>query len=295
LKSKHEIRRVGLVANPDKPAGAPLIRRAAELAHAAGREFIAEARAAQMADLAGSRCKGVKELAAQTDLILVLGGDGTMLGVSRLLAGANVPILGINIGGLGFLTEVSLTQMEEALASIWRGEYDIDERTLIRAQGSASGNVFDQLALNDFVISRGTASRLIELEVVVDGETLTHYRADGLIICTPTGSTAYSLAAGGAVLSPNTQALTITPVCPHTLSNRSVIVAMDSVIEVKNLSERLEVFLSADGQVQLPLTLDDVVTIQRAQETIRLVRLPGSSFFKTLRNKLNWSGSSLKG
>jgi NAD+ kinase len=295
LKSKHEIRRVGLVANPDKPAGAPLVRRVAELTHAAGREFIAEARAAQMADLPGARCKGVKELAAHADLIIVLGGDGTMLGVSRLLAGANVPILGINIGGLGFLTAASVAEMEEALASLWRGEYEIDERTLIRAQGSASGNIFDQLALNDFVISRGSASRLIELEVVVDGETLTQYRADGLIVCTPTGSTAYSLAAGGAVLSPNAQALTITPVCPHTLSNRSVIVAMDSVIEVKNLSERLEVFLSADGQVQLPLTLGDVVQIQRAQETIRLVRLPGSSFFKTLRTKLNWSGSSLKG
>lgn len=286
---------MGLVANPDKPAAAPLVRQAMELAQAAGREFIAEARAAQMADLPAPRCKGVKELAAQTDLIIVLGGDGTMLGVSRLLAGADVPILGINIGGLGFLTAVSVTEMEAALGSLWSGEYEIDERTLIRAQGSASGNAFDQLALNDFVMSRGTASRLIELEVVVDGETLTHYRADGLIVCTPTGSTAYSLAAGGAVLSPNAQALTITPVCPHTLSNRSVIVSMDSVIEVKNLSERLEVFLTADGQVQLPLALGDVVRIERAREAIRLVRLPGSSFFKTLRNKLNWSGSSVKG
>jgi NAD+ kinase len=288
-----EIRRVGLVANPDKPEAAPLLRRAAELTAAAGREFIAESRAAQLADLSVQRCKGVRELAAQTDLIIVLGGDGTMLGVGRTLAGMNVPILGINVGGLGFLTAASAVQMEDALASVWRSEYEIDERALIRAEGSASGNAFDQLALNDFVISRGAASRLIELEVLVDGEALTHYRADGLVVCTPTGSTAYSLAAGGAVVSPNAEALTITPVCPHTLSNRSVIVNMESIIEVKNLSERLEVFLSADGQVQLPLATGDVVRIRRAGETIRLVRLRGSSFFKTLRNKLNWSGSSL--
>ncbi len=284
---------MGLVANPDKPAAAPLVRRVLELTRAAGREFIAEARAAQMADLSVPRCKGVRELATQCDLILVLGGDGTMLGVARSLAGAEVPILGINIGGLGFLTAASAGQLEDALASLWRNEYEIDIRNLIRAQGTASENAFDQLALNDFVISRGAASRLIELEVSVDSEPLTHYRADGLIVCTPTGSTAYSLAAGGAVVSPNAQALTITPVCPHTLSNRSVIVAMESLIEVKNLSERLEVFLSADGQVQLPLATGDIVRIQRAEQTIRLVRLPGSSFFKTLRNKLNWSGSSL--
>ena len=288
-----EIRRVGLVANPDKPEAGPLLRRAVELTTASGREFIAEARAAQMADLSVQRCKGVRELAAQCDLIIVLGGDGTMLGVGRTLAGMNVPLLGINIGGLGFLTAASAAQMEEALAAIWRSEFDFDERALIRAEGSASDNPFDQLALNDFVISRGAASRLITLEVLVDGEALTRYRADGLVVCTPTGSTAYSLAAGGAVVSPNAQALTITPVCPHTLSNRSVIVNMESIIEVKNLSERLEVFLSADGQVQLPLATGDVVRIRRAGETIRLVRLRDSSFFKTLRNKLNWSGSSL--
>jgi NAD+ kinase len=293
LKSKDDIRRVGLVANPDKPAAAALLRRAAELTAAAGRELFVETRAAQMADLAAPCCKGVRELAQQTDLIIVLGGDGTMLGAARDLAGSGSRVLGINIGGLGFLTAAAGPQMDEALDLIFRGEYEIDARDLIHAEGSASGHAIDQLALNDFVISRGADARLIELEVKVDGETLTRYRADGLVVCTPTGSTAYSLAAGGAVVSPNAQALTITPVCPHTLSNRSVIVNMDSIIEVTNLSERLEVFLSADGQVQLPLGANDVVRIRRAQEKIRLVRLPGSSFFNTLRQKLNWSGSSI--
>ena len=284
---------MGLVANPDKPAAVPLMRRAIELTRAAGREFISEARCAQMVDANVPRCKGLRELAAQTDVIVVLGGDGTMLGVGRSLAGAEVPILGINVGGLGFLTAASAVQLEEALSALWRNEFEIDTRSLLRAQGTASGNPYDQLALNDFLISRGAASRLIELEVSVDAEPLTRYRADGLIVCTPTGSTAYSLAAGGAVVSPNAQALTITPVCPHTLSNRSVIVAMDSLIEVKNLSDRLEVILSADGQVQMQLAAGETVRIRTAEEKIRLVRLPGSSFFKTLRNKLNWSGSSI--
>jgi NAD+ kinase len=293
LKLKDDIRRVGLVANPDKPAAVPLLRRAAELTAAAGRELFVENRAAAMADISAPCCKGVRELAHQTDLIIVLGGDGTMLGAARDLAGAGTRVLGINIGGLGFLTAAPGAQMDEALDLVFRNEYEIDVRDLIHAEGTASGHRINQLALNDFVISRGADARLIDLDVKVDGETLTRYRADGLVVCTPTGSTAYSLAAGGAVVSPNAQALTITPVCPHTLSNRSVIVNMDSIIEVTNLSERLEVFLSADGQVQLPLTTGEVVRIRRADEKIRLVRLPGSSFFNTLRKKLNWSGSSI--
>lgn len=284
---------MGLVANPNKPAGVALLRRAAELTLASGREVLAEASSAQMADLSVACCKGVRELAQQTDLIIVLGGDGTMLGAARDLAGSGARLLGVNIGGLGFLTAAPAAQMEDALNLLWRNEYEIDVRDLIHAAGTANGQQIDQLALNDFVISRGSASRLIELQVQVDGEPLTRYRCDGLVVCTPTGSTAYSLAAGGAVVSPNAQALTITPVCPHTLSNRSVIVNMDSIIEVKSLSERLEVFLSADGQVQLPLATGDTVQIRRSPRQIRLVRLPGSSFFNTLRQKLNWSGSSI--
>ena len=284
---------MGLVANPEKSAAAPLLKRAAELTLASGRELFVENRAATMAELSAPCCKGVRELARQTDLIIVLGGDGTMLGAARDLAGSGSRVLGINVGGLGFLTAAPAAQLDEALDLVFRNEYEIDVRDLIHADGTASGHRIDQLALNDFVISRGADARLIDLDVKVDGETLTRYRADGLVVCTPTGSTAYSLAAGGAVVSPNAQALTITPVCPHTLSNRSVIVNMDSVIEVANLSERLEVFLSADGQVQLPLTTNDIVRIRRADEKIRLVRLPGSSFFNTLRKKLNWSGSSI--
>ena len=152
-----------------------------------------------------------------------------------------------------------------------------------------------QVALNDFVVSRGATSRLIELEVLVNGEALTDYRADGLIISSPTGSTAYSLAAGGAIVSPSAPVLTITPICPHTLSNRSVIVSSESVIEVKVRSQKLEIFLTADGQVQLPLFSGDQICMRKSSKSVRLVRLPNSSFFQTLRQKLHWSGSSVTG
>lgn len=292
MKPRNDIRRIGLVANTDKPAAVPLLLQIAAAARASGREVFAEATTGAMAGFNATSVESVRELARQTDIVLVLGGDGTMLGAARQLAGTMTPILGINIGGLGFLTGASASELDKALEALWTLQFEIDTRDLIRATGHASGEPIDQLALNDFVISRGASSRLIELEVRVDDEILTRYRCDGLIVCTPTGSTAYSLAAGGAVVTPNAQALTITPVCPHTLSNRSVILSMDSTVEVKALSEKLEIFLNADGQVQLPLTTGDTIRIERSPASVRLVRLPGDSFFGTLRRKLNWSGSS---
>jgi NAD+ kinase len=203
------------------------------------------------------------------------------------------PILGINIGSLGFLTAIQCARVKEELPKIWRGEYEIEERSLIECHGKIDGNNIRQFALNDFVVSRGATSRLIELEVSINGEHLTNYRADGLILSSPTGSTAYSLAAGGAVVSPTADVLTLTPICPHTLSNRSVIVSLNSIVDVKVVSKKLEIFLTADGQVQLPLSAGDVIQVRKSGKNIRLVRLDDSSFFKTLRQKLNWSGSSL--
>jgi len=164
---------------------------------------------------------------------------------------------------------------------------------LIETSARSGSGMISQVALNDFVLSRGAASRLIELNVTVDGEILTRYRCDGLIVSSPTGSTAYSLAAGGAVVSPAAEVFAITPICPHTLSNRSVIVGLQSKIEVTVLSRKLEVFLTADGQEQTPLAFGDVVQIYRSRKSVRLVRLLGRSFFETLRKKLNWSGSNV--
>jgi len=213
------------------------------------------------------------------------------LRVAREVAGSRTPILGVKVGGMGFLTAVQSHQLAPALKQIWAGEYLLESRPLIQANGRAQGKKIAEQALNDFVVSRGATSRLIELAVTIDAEELTRYRCDGLIVSSPTGSTAYSLAAGGAVVSPDSEVLTITPICPHTLSNRSVIVPMDSTVQVTVLSERVDMMLTADGQVQMPMSTGDFIQIRKSRFAVRLLRLHGSTFFKTLRQKLHWSGS----
>ena len=248
------------------------------------------------AALAGLRvpvCSDTAALADQVQLLMVFGGDGTMLRVARELAGSGTPVIGINVGSLGFLTDVQAHQLPLALRQIWAGETILESRSLIEASARDGGRTIAEIALNDFVISRGAAPRLIDLEVSVDGETLTRYRCDGVIVCTPTGSTAYSLSAGGAVVCPTADVFTLTPICPHTLSNRSVIVGLDSTVRVRVLSERMDTFLTSDGQKIIPLSTNDVVAIKRSRHSIRLLHLAGSSFFETLRRKLNWSGSNV--
>ncbi len=284
---------MGVVANPDKPATRAVIRRAVRLIHAAGREALAEQATAEFAGLNLTAAPDIPTLARQCDLLLVLGGDGTMLRVARDSAGSRTPIFGVNLGTLGFLTTCAVGRLKAALEQLWTGQCTVEARSLIEAAqfGDATGAA--ELALNDFVISRGAVPRLIELEVKVDGELLTSYRGDGLIISSPTGSTAYSLAAGGAVVDPQAEVFALTPICPHTLSNRSVIVSLGSVIEVRLLSQRVETFLAADGQMRTRLQVGDTMRCQRSQHVARLVRLPGASFFDTLRQKLNWSGSTV--
>lgn len=287
------IRRVGLVVNADKPAALTLARRAARLLRARRCAVLTDAATARAARLRLPVCATDAEMAARTDLLLVLGGDGTMLRVARDTAGHATPILGINLGTLGFLTAASAGQLPEVLRALQTGGCEVESRSLIEARGALAAGPMAVRALNDLVISRGGTPRLIELEVRVNGELLTRYRGDGLIVSSPTGSTAYSLAAGGAVVSPQAEVFALTPICPHTLSNRSVIVRLDARLEVRLLSRRVETFLAADGQASARLEAGDVVTFRRSRHAAHLVRLAGSSFFDTLRQKLNWSGSSV--
>ena len=235
----------------------------------------------------------VATLAKKVDLLLVCGGDGTMLRVVREIEGATTPIIGINIGRLGFLTAVPSQQLRHALACIWAGNFYIESRPIIEASGAARGEKVYQPALNDIVISRGAIPRMVEVEVAVNDEIVTRYRCDGLIVSSPTGSTAYSLSAGGAIISPEAHVFAITPICPHTLTNRSVIVGLDSKISVKVLSEKVETTVSADGQVQIELAAGDVINIRRSRRSVRLLHLAGSSFFDTVRRKLHWTGSNV--
>ena len=292
-KTAEQIQRVGLLANPDKKSSRPLVRKAASLIRATGRTVSADAATAKLAGLTLPVFPDAASLAREVDLLIIFGGDGTMLRVAREIAGSKTLLIGINVGSLGFLTDVTAEQLPLALKQIWAGETVLETRPLIEATGRDGASRIAESALNDFVISRGAAPRLIELEVSVDGEVLTNYRCDGVIICSPTGSTAYSLSAGGAVVSPNAEVFTLTPICPHTLSNRSVIISLRSTVRVRVLSPRVETILTADGQKMIPLSFGDVVTIRRSRQGIRLLHLAGSSFFETLRRKLHWSGSNV--
>ncbi len=290
-KTLKKIERVGLVANVDKLLCRATVRRAAELISRSGRRFLCESATADFTHLHTNAGRSLAQLAKECDLIMVFGGDGTMLRASRCLAGSPTPILGINVGQLGFLTAVPSGRLQPSFEKVWNGEYSVESRPLIEAVMPGPGKPAVQPALNDIVISRGAASRMIELDVSVDGVELTRYRCDGLIISSPSGSTAYSLAAGGAIVSPDANVFTLTPICPHTLSNRSVIVSLDSVVRVTVASHKPETILAADGAVEMSLHALDTVTIRRSRHQIRLVHLNGDSFFQTLRHKLNWTGS----
>ncbi len=204
-----------------------------------------------------------------------------------------LPILGINIGSLGFLTAVPSAELGPALQQVWRGEFSYERRVLLQAEGDTSTGPIHCRALNDIVIGRSISLRLIELEVAVNGDVLTRYRCDGLIVCSPTGSTAYSLAAGGAVIYPTAEVLELTPICPHTLSNRSLILPLSALITIKVISPEPETLLSADGQVVSELAAGDTITVRRSRSTVRLMHLAGSSFGQTLRRKLHWRGTPL--
>ena len=287
------IRRIGLIGNSEKLSAATAVKRAARLIAAAGRVIYSDSATARLAHLKAVVCADAATLARQVDLLVVFGGDGTMLRVAREIAGSRTPVLGVNVGGLGFLTAVPSAHLSQALRCIWNGEFKFESRVLLQATGGCKGKKVSLTALNDIVVGRGIASRLIELDVSVDGDPLTRYRGDGLIVSSPTGSTAYSLAAGGAVVFPTAEVFALTPICPHTLSNRSLILPLTATIEVKVASPRPATILSVDGQVVSELAPGDKITMKRARRTVRLMHLAGSSFCETLRCKLHWRGASL--
>lgn len=282
-----------MIGNSEKVSRSSLISQAARLIARAGREVFSDEITAQMARLKSPTVPDAAALTGMVDLLLVFGGDGTMLRVATETAGSPTPILGVNVGGLGFLTGVSAEEMPRAMEQVWAGKFTLESRPLIEASGLCNGQPVHRCALNDFVISRGISSRLITLEVSVEGEVLTRYRCDGLIVSSPTGSTAYSLSAGGAIVHPDAEVFEITPICPHTLSNRPVIVSLNSAIGVRVVSPKPETMLSADGQGVSEMSPGEIVTIRRSQKSVRLLRLQGSSFFETLRNKLHWSGANV--
>jgi NAD+ kinase len=233
------------------------------------------------------------ELPRHVDLIVVLGGDGTLLGTAGRIAKADsdIPILGVNFGSLGFLTEVTLPEIFASLESAVNGTAQIEERMMLHVTVDAGGRrLADRIVLNDVVVTQGALSRIIELSVSVDGESMMRVKADGLIIASPTGTTAYNLSAGGPIVHPQVDGLTITPIAPHTLTNRPVVVAGSSEIRIQPLmhAEQSEVFATFDGQALMPLKSDHIVAVRRAEKRLRLIRASSRGYFQVLREKLKW-------
>ena len=292
-KVVEHIKRVGLVGNAAKSSCASAVRHAAKLIRATGRKVLCDEATAQLASLNLPTLPDVVALTKQVDLVLVFGGDGTMLRVAREIAGSRTPILGINIGGLGFLTAVSSAELEKALALIWRREFKFESRLLLEGEAVCGKRRVKTTALNDLVISRGATSRLIDLDVAVDGEPLSRYRCDGLILSSPTGSTAYSLAAGGALVHPMAKVMALTPISPHTLSNRSLILPITARVEIRVVNPHPATVLSVDGDLLCELDRGDTISIRQSRRTVRLMHLAGSSFYEALRRKLHWRGTNL--
>jgi NAD+ kinase len=283
---------IGLIAHSEKEeAHAAVCGMIAELTRR-NIEFALEKETATLAGLESTLDE--RSLARKSELLVVMGGDGTILRVVHEL-GANIrPILGVNIGSLGFLTCAGLSEIPRAVESIVRKDFILSPRNLLTAQITASAGRRERFhGLNDVVISRGERSQLVKIQVQIDGAELTHYNADGLIIATPTGSTAYSLAAGGPILMPDSGAFVITPICPHVLTNRSTVVSDRSIIEVRLFVPEQKVFVSVDGRSSRAMRVGDVLRVAKSNRKLPLVMLPERSFPEVLRQKLKWSGSNV--
>jgi NAD+ kinase len=229
------------------------------------------------------------EAASTADLAVVVGGDGTLLAAARLLADRQVPIVAINYGGLGFLTEVTREEMYAALDSVLSGRFVTEERMTMDVHLSRDGKPLAAYrALNDVVINKGTIARMIELETRVDGLYVSRFRADGLIVSTPTGSTAYNISAGGPIIFPTMSAMVVTPICSHTLTNRPIVLPESVKIDIDLRSAQAGVYVTVDGQVGVELQMDDHLTVEKSAVAVKLVAPADKNYFDVLRGKLKW-------
>jgi len=282
------VTRFGIVTKPGAAKAQGVVERLLDWLAARGHAAVLEKETAGLVPAATVPSVGKAELPAQADLIVVLGGDGTLLSMARAVGDLGVPLLGVNLGELGFLTATTLDEMFPALEAWLAGRMAIDERMMLSARVLRDGQAIGEYAaLNDVVITKSAMSRIVNLSVSVEGQYATAYRADGLIISTPTGSTAYSLSAGGPILFPAMDAIVLTPICSHTLTNRPIVLPAGQRVEVTLLTDQ-EVMVTVDGQVGLNLREGDTVEVRQATARIRLVRFPQQGFFSVLRTKLKW-------
>jgi len=279
--------KIGVVANLTKPAAPSVLARLAAGARQHGLQLLADEATAAL--LPGAMVIPAERLAERSDLMMALGGDGTMLHTVRLLNGRDIPVVGVNLGSLGFMTSIVEGELERSLSAIVNGDFTISRRTLLAGRGAGGA----WRALNDVVIGWGQSSRVVTLGLRVDGVDVVSYVCDGLIVSTPTGSTGHSLSAGGPIVHPEAPVWVVNPICPHSLSNRPMVVPDTARLEVTVLDSPKQQLLVVDGRERGLLGSGDRIEMARAEATVRFVHLPGYNYFAVLSRKLHWRGASV--
>ena len=241
-----------------------------------------------LAEFGPNRCI-VEEMPSEVDMGIVLGGDGTMLWAARLFSESEIPLLGVNLGGMGYITEVASSDLITVMEQVLAGTYTLERRIMLSVEHRRDDESLTKLhALNDVIVNKGTRATIIELEVLVDNVFITRYRADGLIVCTPTGSTAYSLSAGGPILYPTLNSLLLTPICPHTLTNRPIVLPGDANVDIRLISVSDDVILTHDGIVSGNIASGDIISVRRSSQTTSLIMPSGHDHFQAMKTKLRW-------
>jgi NAD+ kinase len=287
------MKRIGIIAKQNKPEAVPIVRSLVDWLRPKKIEVYIEKGIGELfhPPLTGPHLNSVgrEDIPAQVEMMIVLGGDGTLLSVARLVRDRKVPILGVNLGGLGFLTEITLEELYRVLEKVVQGDFFTNERVVLSASVIRRGERLTEFTvLNDAVINKGALARIIDLETTINGEYLTTFKSDGLIISTPTGSTAYNLSAGGPIVYPSLHCTIITPICPHTLTNRPIVIPDDVEIQATLKTKQQEVILTLDGQQGFTLEFEDVVEVKKAEGHILLIQSPYRHYFELLREKLKW-------
>ena len=287
------VKRIGIVVKPHQPDALKTLCELVSWLSERGLELVADSQIDRQRITAETGCAveavPAEELAHKVDLIMVLGGDGTMIATARMIGDVEVPVLGVNYGGLGYLAEFRIEEMYAALESILEDNYRLEKRVMLAVELFRNEEqVTRNRVLNDVVINKSALARIIEIEAYLNDLFVNSFRADGLIVSTPTGSTAYNLSAGGPVIYPSMNAVVLTPICPFTLSNRPIVVPDDAIISLRLKTEQEDVALTLDGQVGFPLKVEDRVVIRKSRTTFNLIQPMNRNYFEVLRTKLRW-------
>jgi NAD+ kinase len=287
MHKRNEVKTCGIITKRNKPEALSFMREIAGWLSARGIRVLVEKEVGEQ--IASPDHIERDSIPSRADLLIVLGGDGTLLSVARLTGVESIPVLGINLGGLGFLTEISKEETFPVLEKIIAGDFETEQRLMLKATIYRQGEIIgESTVLNDIVINKGVLARIIDLETCIDGAYLTTFKSDGLILATPTGSTAYSLAAGGPIVYPSLNSIIVNPICPHTITNRPLVVPDTATVKVILKTTNQNVHITLDGQVGMPLQGGDVVEAIKAPGHIQLIRSPYKTYFELLRTKLRW-------